>query len=101
MFEQLRERAAASLLWIFELAAKFARCASDENHFVFRRGERPLWISRRQIRPGQIRGLVAGVAAHGGDAMAIFTALYILHVNVTVVALQRKVAGGMAILAAR
>src|SRR6266478_488533 len=101
VFEQLRERAAAGLLGIFELAAQLGRRAPEEHHFVLRRGERPLWISRRQIGPGQIRGLVAGVAAHAVDAVAIFAALHILQMDMAVVALQGRVPGGVAVLATR
>ena len=101
MFEQLGERAAARLLRIFELAAKFGRRASNDDHFVFRRGERPLRISRRHVCPGQIRGLVAGVAAHAIDAVAVSAAPHILQMDVTVVALEGGVSGGVAVLAAR
>src|ERR1700739_3736688 len=44
---------------------------------------------------------MAGVAFHAVDAMAVETALYVLNVDVTVVALQGRVTGWMAIAAAR
>src|ERR1700687_2996865 len=50
---------------------------------------------------GQISLLVAGVTVHAIDAVAVIAALDVLHVDVTVVALQRGVTGGVAVLAAR
>src|SRR5580692_10928176 len=44
---------------------------------------------------------MAGVAFHAVDAMAVETALHVLKVDVTVVALQGRVTGWMAIAAAR
>src|SRR5580700_6739227 len=44
---------------------------------------------------------MAGVAFHAVDAMAVETALHVLNVDVTVVALQGRVTGWMAIAAAR
>ena len=44
---------------------------------------------------------MAGVAAHAVEAVAVGAALYVLNVDVAVVALERSVAGGMAIAAAR
>jgi len=100
MFEQLREAAAAGLLGIFELAAEFGGCAADDDHFVLRSGERPLGISGRQVFAGKIGGLVAGVAAHAVDAVAVLAAHDILEVDVAVIALQRGVAEGVTVLAA-
>jgi hypothetical protein len=50
---------------------------------------------------GEVAGLVTGFAAHGGHAVAILAAFYVLQVDVAVVALERSVASGMASLAAR
>jgi len=44
---------------------------------------------------------MAGVAAHAVDAAAVLAAYYILKVDVAIIALQRRVAGGMAVLTAR
>jgi hypothetical protein len=53
------------------------------------------------VLAGEIRGLVAGVATHAGHTMAILAAPYILQMDVTVVALQRRVTGRMAVLTTR
>ncbi len=49
----------------------------------------------------QPRRLVAGVAAHPIHAVAVSPALHVLHVDVAVVALQRRVSRGMAVLTSR
>jgi len=86
---------------ILELAAELQGRAADKNHFVLRRGKGPFRISRRHVLARNICSLVASVAAHAIDAVAVLAALDILQVDVAVVALERGVAGGMTILAAR
>ena len=49
----------------------------------------------------EIDGLVASVAAHCGDAVAVRSTFYVLYVNVTVVSLQWSIAGGVTVLASR
>jgi len=44
---------------------------------------------------------VASVTAHGADTVAVFAALHILHVDVTVVALEGSVTRRVTVLAAR
>jgi hypothetical protein len=101
MLEQFLERAAAGLCWIFQLAAEVWGGASDENHFVLRCWKRPRWISRRHVCAREVCGLVAGVATHAVDTVAVFAAFYVLEMDMAVVALQWCVAGGVAVLAAR
>jgi len=67
---------------------------------MFWSGQRPFGISRRHMLAGKIGGLVAGVTAHGADAVAVFATLYILHVDVAVITLERRVARGVTVLAA-
>lgn len=86
---------------ILELAAELQGRAADKNHFVLRGGKGPFRISRRHVLARKICSLVASVAAHAIDAVAVLAALDILQVDVAVVALERGVAGGMTILAAR
>jgi hypothetical protein len=100
VFEQLLQRAATSLHWVLKLAAEFGWSATDEDHFVLRRRQTPLGITGWHVIAGQVGGLMAGFAAHGGDAVTVFAAFYVLQVYVTIVALERSVACGMAILAA-
>jgi hypothetical protein len=50
---------------------------------------------------GKVRRLMAGIAAHGGNAVAVFAALYVLKMHVTIIALQRRIARGVTILASR
>jgi hypothetical protein len=101
MLEQLREAAAAGLPGIFELAAEFCWRATDDDHLVLRSGEGPFGISGRHVLAGDVGGLVAGVAAHAVDAVAVLAAHDILHVDVAVIALERCVAGRVTVLAAR
>src|SRR5258706_10965467 len=101
MLKQLLEGAATRLLRIFQLAAELAGGAPDDNHFVLRSGKRPLGISRRHVFAGNIGTLVTGGAAHSVNAQAILAALHILQMDMAIVALQRRVTGGMAVLAAR
>jgi hypothetical protein len=101
VFEELLQGAAAGLFGVFELPTEFGGRAADEHHFVLGRRQAPLGIARRHVVSGEIGGLVTSFAAHGGNAVAVLAAFYVLQVNVTVVALQRSVACGMAILAAR
>lgn len=53
------------------------------------------------MRSVKIRCLMAGIATHAIDTVPVLSALYILNVYVTVVALQRRVTSRVAILAAR
>ena len=101
MFQQLLKGAASGLFWILQLAAEFSRRAADESHFVFGGWKRPFGISRRHVFAGKVGGLVTGVAPHAVDTTAILAAPYILQMDVTVVALQRRVAGWVTVLAAR
>ena len=98
---ELFKSAIAVLFRISNLATEIGSGTSDKNHLVFGSGERPFGISGRHVFAGEICGLVASVATHGADAVAVFAALHILQMNVVVVALQRGVSGGVAILAAR
>ena len=98
---ELFKSAIAVLFRISNLATEIGSGTSDKNHLVFGSGERPFGISGRHVFAGEICGLVAGVATHGADAVAVFAALYILQVDVTVIALERSVACGMAVLTAR
>jgi hypothetical protein len=100
VIEKSVEGATAILFGVFDLAAEVGGGAADENHFVFRRRKAPPGISGRHVRTGKIDGLMAGIAAHAVDAVAVFAAFYILKMDVTVVALEWRVTGGMAILAA-
>src|SRR5882672_2114348 len=50
---------------------------------------------------GNILCLVAGVAAHSVNSVAILAPLHVLQMLVAVISLKRSVASGMAILAAR
>ena len=101
VFEELLQGAAAGLFGVFELPAELGARATDKNHFVLGRRQAPLGIARRHVVSGEIGGLVTSFAAHGGSAVAVLAAFYVLQVNVTVVALQWSIARGMAILAAR
>jgi hypothetical protein len=101
VFEELLQPAATGLFRVLKLATEFGRRTSDENHPVFRRRQTQFGISGRHVVASQIAGLVAGFAAHGSDAVAILAAFYVLQVDVAVIALERSVASGMAILAAR
>ena len=87
MIQKLRKGAAAGLFDVVELAAELRGRASDENHFEVLGGKRPLGISRRHVFARKIGCLVASVAAHAVDAVAVFTAHYVLHVNMAVIAL--------------
>jgi hypothetical protein len=98
---ELCQSAVAVLFGVFNLATEIGSGTSDKNHLVFWSGERPFGISGRHVFAGEICGLVASVATHGADAVAVFAALYILHVDVTVIALERSVASGMAVLTPR
>jgi len=49
----------------------------------------------------EIGSLMARIASHAVDAVAIFATLYVLQVDMTVVALKGRIARGMAVLAAR
>ena len=98
---ELFKSAIAVLFRISNLATEIGSGTSDKNHLVFGSGERPFGISGRHVFTGEICGLVASVATHGADAVAVFAALYILHVDVTVIALERSVACGMAVLTPR
>jgi len=98
---ELFKSAIAVLFRISNLATEIGSGTSDKNHLVFGSGERPFGISGRHVFAGEICGLVASVATHGADAVAVFAALYILHVDVTVIALERSVACGMAVLTPR
>ena len=89
MFENLLEVAIAVLLWVFDLTAKLGRRAADKNHFVFGSGQRPFGISRRHVLARKIGSLMASIATHAVDAVAVFAALHVLQVDVAVVALQR------------
>ncbi|GAC1623380.1 MAG: hypothetical protein PVS2B2_24650 [Candidatus Acidiferrum sp.] len=44
---------------------------------------------------------MAGIAAHAIDAVAVSTAFDVLHVDMAIVALERRIARGMTILTAR
>src|SRR5260370_41392243 len=101
MLKQLLQRAATRLLRIFQLAAELGGGAPDDDHFVLRSGKRPLGISGRHVFAGKIGSLVTGVAAHSVNTQAILAALHILQMDVAIVALQRRVTGGKAVLAAR
>ncbi len=101
MLKQLLQRAATRLLRIFQLAAELGGGTPDDDHFVLRSGKRPLGISRRHVFAGNIGTLVTGGAAHSVNAQAILAALHILQMDMAIVALQRRVTGGMAVLAAR
>src|SRR5260370_21734100 len=101
MLKQLLQRAATCLLRIFQLAAELGGGAPDDDHFVLRSGKRPLGISWRHVFAGKIGSLVTGVAAHSVNTQAILAALHILQMDVAIVALQRRVTGGMAGLGAR
>jgi hypothetical protein len=98
---ELFKSAIAILFRIFNLATEIGSGTSDKNHLVFGSGERPFGISGRHVFAGEICGLVASVATHGAGAVAVFAAVDILHVDVTVIALERSVACGMAVLTSR
>ena len=101
MLEELVKRASTVLRRIFYLAAQLRRSAPDKDHFVLGRRQCPFGIAWGHVFAGQICGLMAGVAAHAVDSVAVFAALYVLQMHVAVVALQRSVASRVAILAAR
>src|SRR5271156_1322052 len=101
VFHYLRQRTIAVFGRVFELAAELAGRLASNNHLHFGRRQRPFRISRRHIRAGKIRVLVAGVALHAVQAFAVGSAFYILNMDVTVVALQRSITRRMTILAAR
>src|ERR1700674_595956 len=100
MLEQLLEGPPAGLLGVLELAAKLGGRTSDDDHFLLRSGERPLGITGRQVFAGKIGGLVASVAAHAVNTLAIFAALDVLRVDMAVIALQRRVTRRVTVLAA-
>jgi hypothetical protein len=100
MLKQLWEATAAGLLGIFELAAEFSWSAANDDHLVLWSRERPFGISGRHVLAGDVGGLVAGVAAHTVDAVAVLSAHDILHVDVAVIALERGVAGRVTVLTA-
>src|SRR6266853_6977156 len=101
MLKQLLQRAATRLLRVFQLAAKLGGGVPDNDHFVFRSRKQPLGISRRHVFAGKIGSLVTSVAAHSVNTQAILATLHILQMDMAIVALQRRVTGGMAVLAAR
>jgi hypothetical protein len=80
VFEKLLQRAATSLFWVLELATEFGWSATDEDHFVFRRRQTPFGTTGWHVIAGQVGGLMAGFAAHGSDAVAVFAAFYVLQV---------------------
>src|SRR5438046_11249 len=94
---ELFKSAIAVLFRISNLATEIGSGTSAHNHVVFVSGEVACGVSGRHVFTGEICGLVASVATHGADAVAVFAALYILHVDVTVIALERSVACGMAV----
>jgi hypothetical protein len=101
VFEELLKRAATGLFWIFELAAEFGWGTADEDHFVFGSRKRPFGIAGRHVVACEIRSLMASIAAHAVNAVAVFATFDVLQMNVAVIALQRSVTHGVAILAAR
>ena len=101
MLQKLLKRAAAGLFGIVELAAELRGRAPDENHFLLRGWKEPFGISRGHVFALKIGGLVASVAAHAVDTVAVLAALYILQMNMAVVALERGITWWMAVLAAR
>ena len=80
---ELFKSAIAVWFRIFNLATEIGNGTSDKNHLVFGSGERPFGISGRHVFAGEICGLVASVATDGADAVAVFAAVDILHVDVT------------------
>lgn len=87
----LRKVATAVLLGIFQLAAKLSGGSPHKNHFHLRRRQSPFRIPRRHVRAWKVRVLVARLTPHPIYAVTISAALYILRMDVTVVALQRRV----------
>jgi hypothetical protein len=55
----------------------------------------------RHVRARKIRVLVAGVAGHAVYAVTLAAAPYVLDMDVAIIALQRSVAGGVAVLTTR
>ena len=90
--ENLRETAATIQLGIFQLTAKLSGSSAHKNHFHLRRRQSPFRIPRRHVRAWKIRVLVARLTPHPVNAVTIRTTLYILRMDVTVVALQWSVA---------
>jgi len=68
---ELFKSAIAVLFRISNLATEIGSGTSDKNHLVFGSGERPFGISGRHVFTGEICGLVASVATHGADAVAV------------------------------
>ena len=101
VIEKRFEGPSAILLGIFDLPAKLARGASREYHLMFRRRKPPLRITRRHVRAGKIRGLMAGIAAHPVHSVAVLAAFYVLKMHMAVISLKGRVACGVTILAAR
>src|SRR5580698_192693 len=101
MLDDLRETAMAVLRRIFQLPAKLGGGFALNHHLHIGRRQRPFRIARRHVGARKIRNLMARAAFHPVNALAIRAALHILNVHVTILALQRRVAGGMAIAAAR
>jgi GNAT superfamily N-acetyltransferase len=90
---------------IAELEAEIARGAADEDERLLGGGHAPAGGDAgrrvRAVARGRVRELVAGGAFLADAAVAGGAALHVLDMRVRVVALQRLIARGVAVLAAR
>ena len=89
------------LIRIFQLAGELARGFALKDHLHFGRRQVPVRVSRRHVRAGQVGELVTIRAFQCVLSLAVRTALDVLGVHMAVVALERRVAGRVAIQASR
>ena len=101
MFENLLERLASVLFWVFQLAREFSGCFALKDHSHRRGRETPFWMSGWHGFAGKVCVLMTVLALEGIEAFAIGAAFHVLKVRMTVFALQWSVSSGMAIHATR
>src|SRR5438105_2221165 len=97
----LFQRLAAILFWVFQLTRQFRRSLSLEHHPHVCWRQMPLRVARWHVFAWNIVELMTVCALHREEPFAVGTALDVLHVNVAVVALERLIALGMAVHATR